>query len=576
MSFLIGNYSYAELRQAARFSKSQEKINNYLFVSDWSAHYLAQAFRGCAALTGEETVVSVKSNDDPLLEVISDSSTHRNYAAAYIFLCTEKMCDRFWAFDEKNGFADNMLCYVKALISSLSPFCDKIIVATVPEQSEGIFGLADGIMPDSFLFQVRKINRLLVEMAMLEASVEVFDFAQLCSQEGYSFCFQPSSYYTAKCGYQFEFLAKCAVSLWNMTAALKGIMIKCVVLDMDNTLYGGTVSEDGLENLIIGGIGAGEVFSRFQKWLLRLKSRGIMLAICSKNDDQLARSVFSQKKEMILKMNDFASFYANWESKPTNIRKIAEELNISTDAILFLDDQPFEREAVREMVPGVVVPELSQFPECWLHMLSLFAPLTGGPVSHEDQTRTEMILQEKHRTEQQSQYSDYQEYLCSLQMRVRIEPLNLDNIERVCQLSQRSNRFNLRTVRFEKNEILPRISDIDSPIWSFSLRDRIGSYGLICVVALQRTTPDTFFLENMFMSCRALNRGVEDFVFNKVIERLDALGCSFLEGEYIPSSKNQMVYNLLERYGFDKVGSIYRLCIKNYRPINTELQEEEP
>ena len=283
-----------------------------------------------------------------------------------------------------------------------------------------------------------------------------------------------------------------------------------------------------------------------------LKNRGLLLAVCSKNNEPAAKDPFEKHPEMILRLEDFSMFVANWEDKAGNIRSIQKNLNIGMDSLVFLDDNPFERNLVRSMIPEITVPELPEDPALYLQYLRSLGLFETASYSAEDAGRTQQYRQQAERAVFESSFQSYEDYLEGLDMKAVAAPFDPFHYPRIAQLTQRSNQFNLRTVRYTEAEIEALSQDDSHICLYFTLKDKFGDHGLISVVILDKLE-DTLFVSEWLMSCRVLKRGMEEFIINKILQTAADHGFRKVVGEYIPTPKNAMVKDLYEKMGFTRV-----------------------
>jgi FkbH-like protein len=361
-----------------------------------------------------------------------------------------------------------------------------------------------------------------------------------------------------------DILPEVAAKTVDLIGAMYGKFRKCVILDLDNTLWGGVIGDDGVENIQIGSLGIGKAFTEFQYWIKKLKNRGIILAVCSKNTESVAKEPFEKHPDMVLKLEDIAVFVANWENKADNIRLIQGVLNIGFDSMIFLDDNPVERQIVRENIPGITIPELPEDPADYLeylYSLNLFETIS---FSNEDAERTKLYQVEAQRTVLQKKFTNEDDFLKSLDMISVVEPFNKFNTPRVAQLSQRSNQFNLRTVRYTEADIEALSANDNYATFTFTLEDKFGDNGLICVIILQKEDSDTLFIDTWFMSCRVLKRGMENFVLNTLVDFAKENGFKKLKGEYIATQKNEMVKDHYKNLGFAEENNSWILDVSAY------------
>jgi FkbH-like protein len=328
----------------------------------------------------------------------------------------------------------------------------------------------------------------------------------------------------------------------------------------DNTLWGGVIGDDGLENLQLGhGLGIGKAFTEFQHWIKTLKNRGIIIAICSKNNEETAREPFIKHPEMVLKLDDISVFVANWDNKADNIRHIQSILNIGFDSMVFLDDNPAERAIVRENIPGITVPELPEDPADYLEYLYGLNLFETASYSTEDAERTKQYQVEAERVSLQKTFANKADFLKSLDMVSEVTGFDAFNIPRVAQLSQRSNQFNLRTIRYTEADAARLAADSRYQTFSFTLEDKFGDNGLICVVILEKQDAKTLFIDTWFMSCRVLKRGMENFTLNTIVDYARENGFKRIIGEYIATAKNKMVEGHYPGLGFTAMAGTDRV-----------------
>ena len=368
-----------------------------------------------------------------------------------------------------------------------------------------------------------------------------------------------------------DILPNVAEIILNIINVRLGVLHKCVILDLDNTLWGGVIGDDGYENIEIGTLGIGKAFTEFQKWLKELKHRGIILAVCSKNNESVAKEAFLKNKEMVLKLEDISVFMANWDNKADNIKTIQSILNIGFSSMVFIDDNPVERQIVKENMPEITVPNLPEDPACYLEYLYGLNLFENTGITSEDSNRTNLYQIEHQRLNLKKSFVDEKEFLKSLEMLSLVEGFNKNNLSRVAQLSQRSNQFNLRTIRYDESDIINYESSNQYENFTFTLNDKFGENGLICVVVLKQTKEATMFIENWFMSCRVLKRGMENFVLNTIVNKMKLKGVKQIEGEYIPSTKNQIVVNHYNDLGFTETNGKWVLDINSYLERETYI-----
>lgn len=358
------------------------------------------------------------------------------------------------------------------------------------------------------------------------------------------------SYFLNKAPCKIDFIPELANVFERQILAIKGKTKKCIVLDLDNTLWGGVVGDDGCDGIQLDPNNAiGEAYRYFQTYLLELKKRGVILAICSKNDEENAKEPFIKNRNMILQLDDISCFIANWENKADNIRRIARELNIGIDSLVFFDDNPAEREIVKRFVPECHVVEVPKDPANYVIQLDKECVFDWVQLTKEDIMRSNSYIENRNRTNLENQFVDYKEYLKALDMKGQAECLTSSDIERFTQLLNKSNQFNLRTQRYTESQIDEIINRKDGKCIYVRLQDKFSEFGIVSCVVLKKIE-SVCFIESWVMSCRVLKRGVEKFMFKKIIEESKNWGCRQIIGEYIESPKNGMVKDFYESLGF--------------------------
>ncbi len=370
-----------------------------------------------------------------------------------------------------------------------------------------------------------------------------------------------------------------ARSLAAMVRAIYGRSRKVLVLDLDNTLWGGVIGDDGLDGIVLGRETAqAEAYTAFQEYCLALRARGVVLAVCSKNDDAVARSGFTHP-DAVLKLEDIACFKANWSPKHENLEAIARELNLGIDSFVFVDDNPAERAIVRAQLPMVAVPEVgtvvSQYPFV-LEQARYFEPVS---LVREDFARASQYAANVERSGQAAKFADYGEYLDSLEMQAEIAEFQPVYLERIAQLTNKTNQFNLTTRRYTLPEIAAVARDSNRIALYGRLTDRFGDNGLVSVV-VGRQDGATVEIELWLMSCRVLRRDMEIAMLDALAERAVARGARRLVGSYLPSAKNSMVADLYSTFGFQQVAAppempegatMWELTLAGYRRRTTHI-----
>jgi FkbH-like protein len=523
-------------------------------LGDSSTQLLVLALRGIAYEKKIDLIIYEAEFNQIDQEILDTHSGLYRFEpdCIYIFESSPKLQEQFYKLpaDEQSNFADNHLLRINQFCAILSKnISSRFIYSNFSFHQDSIYGNFANSVEASLTYQMRKINFELMVLAKDNLNLVIQDLNALQVQNPSIEFHNATMFTTADMVLSLDFYPILSKSILEIVECSMGHVKKCVIVDLDNTLWGGIIGEEGLENIQIGDLGIGKAFTRFQYWLKQLKNRGIILAVCSKNDELIAREPFEKHPNMILKMDDFSVFMANWKDKNENIAAIQKILNIAYDSMVFLDDNPFERELVRSMIKGITVPELPTEAGEYVNYLASLNMFETLSQSKNDHQRTKQYQDQARRETAKESFSNINDYLISLDMSSEIKHFNSFNLPRVEQLVQRSNQFNLRTQRHSATH-LDAIRESDKFIdLTFTLKDKFGDNGLIAVVILEKRNKE-MFIDTWLMSCRILRRGVENFVLNAIVDKIKRYNCELLIGEYIETKKNNMVKGLLPNLGF--------------------------
>ena len=550
--------TFQQLKKLSKTDASALPQYSLAVLGDCATQHLATALRGYGVSAGIRLNVFDADYDQIDAQVMAPDSELYRFAPQGVLLqmCTEKLQEAFYDHppEARASFAEDTYARIRQIWSRIgSRIPATVLQCNFPLIDDGVFGQFGNKTEQSFLFQQRKLNYLLMQGCQEAKNTFLIDLDALQTALGRSTFADPKLYYVAKMPISLAALPAAAKLVVDVVRSLQGAVKKCLVLDLDNTLWGGVIGDDGLSGIQIGELGTGHAFSDFQKWLKELKNRGILLTVCSKNNEDTAKEPFEKHPEMVLRLEDFSMFVANWEDKARNIRTIQQALNIGMDSMVFLDDNPFERELVRTMIPEITVPELPEDPALYLQYLRGLDLFETASYSREDAGRTEQYREKAQRAAFEAAFQSYDDYLEALQMRASAAAFDPFHYPRIAQLTQRSNQFNLRTVRYTEAEIEALAQDDSRIGLYFTLKDKFGDHGLISVVVLEKQPEDTLFISEWLMSCRVLKRGMEEFIVDKILSVAAQQGFRRVVGEYIPTPKNAMVKDLYEQLGFARL-----------------------
>ena len=451
---------------------------------------------------------------------------------------------------------------VSAAINHVSSMADAVrntikatcILQTIVPPTDPVFGGLDARIPGSPRAMVERFNLRLLREVVKENDL-VVDAAFLAGQVGLNAWNDARGWYKAKLPASLDATPLYADAICRLLGSARGKARKCLVLDLDNTLWGGVIGDDGVDGIALGQNSVvGEAHVALQRFLLDLRRRGVILAVCSKNDDAIARIPFRDHPEMVLKEDHIAVFIANWSDKANNLREIAATLNIGTDSLVFLDDNPVERAQVRLVLPEVAVPELTDDPADYIGLLANAGYFEAIGLSVEDLARAEFYQANAERVSLQK-VGNLEEYLRSLQMTATISPFNAVGRVRIAQLINKSNQFNLTTRRYSESDVESMETDPAKFCLQVRLADRFGDNGMISVVIFD-IAAEAWNCDTWLMSCRVLGRRVEELVLATVAQAAKKAGAKRLVGTYLPTKKNALVADHFGKLGFIKTSDL--------------------
>jgi FkbH-like protein len=423
------------------------------------------------------------------------------------------------------------------------------IVQTIARPPETLFGSLDLGLPGTLRNLIDRFNRAVADDVAAGKDV-LFDVAQLAETVGLANWHDPTLWNLAKLPFASTYIPLYVDHVCRLVATLRGKSRRCLVLDLDNTLWGGVIGDDGLEGILIGqGDATGEAHLEVQRVALSLRERGIVLAVSSKNNDDVARKPFQQHPEMLLKEDHLAVFQANWSDKASNITAIAEQLALGLESFVFLDDNPAERSIVRQTLPQVAVPELPADPAYYARVLLASGYFEAVTLSDEDRKRAAMYQDNARRVALQKNVADIHSYLISLEMVMTVQPFDEVGRARIAQLISKSNQFNLTTRRYTEVEVAEAERDPDCLTMQIRLADTFGDNGMICVIICRRSGRD-WHIDTWLMSCRVLGRRVEEATLQEILLQARQAGIDTLIGTYRPTERNSLVEKHYEKLGF--------------------------
>jgi FkbH-like protein len=446
---------------------------------------------------------------------------------------------------------EKCLAYLETVRSALRRSSGAIcIVQTLALPPETLFGNMDRTVPGTLRWLIEELNRRIAESVIGTGEI-LLDVAAIAATVGTGDWHCARQWNMGKFPFAETFIPFFSDHVGRILGALRGKTRRCLILDLDNTLWGGVIGDDGLEGIKLAqGDPTGEAHLDLQRIALSLRERGIVLAVSSKNDDETARLPFRKHPEMLLKEAHIAVFQANWSDKATNIQAIARELSLGLEAMVFVDDNPMERGLVREILPEVAVPEMPEDPALYARTLAAAGYFEAIAFSTEDAKRADYYQDNARRAALERQAGNLDSYLASLNMRITFSPFDPVGRTRITQLINKSNQYNLTTRRYTEAEVAVLEQDRSCLTLQVRLADTFADNGMISVVICRPAGPHTWEIDTWLMSCRVLGRRVENMVLRELLARAAKWGIRTLAGWYLPTDRNGLVVDHYQKLGF--------------------------
>jgi len=396
-------------------------------------------------------------------------------------------------------------------------------------------------------YHLSYMNYYLSELVNKEKNIYLLNSSKWLSNCGSSSAYNSKLWYLMKSPFSNEFYEHAILDIISIFKTLKGFSKKLLILDLDNTLWGGVVGEDGWKNLRIGGHDyLGEAFKDFQYKIKSLKNYGILLALCSKNKEETAIEAITKHPEMVLKIDDFVSYKINWRDKAENILEIAKELNLGLQSIVFLDDTPYERANVIEKLPEVTVPSLPAYPENYSSFLSNLRYFDTSFISKEDKNRAKLYKSEFKRIKLKQKLKSNSRWLKNLELKIIIEKAKGENLLRIHQLLNKTNQMNLTTRRLSEKQLKTWINKPSNKLWSIRAKDKFGDYGIIGILSISINKQVTR-IEDFVLSCRVVGRDIEKVMIQFIKDHCNSLKIKKIKGKYIKTKKNDLLFQSFKK-----------------------------
>jgi FkbH-like protein len=562
--------SYKSLRPHLPFSAARLAVLRSFTLEPALPLLQAEAFT-----SGIDLTVQVGDFNAYVQEILNPSSNLYQFAPTVVILAvqTRDIAPELW-----NDYADLSAESIQASMERiLDTFRNCIrafransqahlIVHTLEQPALPSRGIFDVQTASSQQNAIQEINRKLREIAAEYKGVYLLDYDALVARYGHLRWLDEGKWLSVRMPVSADHLIYLAREWMRYLLPLTGKIAKVLVVDLDNTLWGGVIGEDGLAGIKLGVDYPGNAYRALQRAILDLYQRGIVLAICSKNNASDALEVFEKHPDMILRQEHFAAMRINWQDKARNLREIASELNVGVDALAFLDDNPAERALVQQELPEVKIIDLPKDPARFSNVLRECPFFERLSLSREDYERNRYYAEDRQRNDLKSSAESIEDFYRSLQMEAEIEPASVETFARVAQLTQKTNQFNLTTRRYSEQQISEFAASPDKSVYTVRVRDRFGDNGLVGVTILT-FSEDVCEIDTLLLSCRVIGRTVETALLAHVVEVARARGGRYLRGWFLPTKKNAPASEVYPAHGFDLVrqdetGSLWELDLE--------------
>ena len=479
--------------------------------------------------------------------------------------------------DKRREFIQNKINELNNLIKSFKEKSNsKLVISNFIIPTYSPYGIFETKTDYGLQEMVFDLNHKLNNICRDENSIYVYDINGFVSKHGEENVFDFQQYFFGDVKTSLRYIPILANDLLGYIKPTLGLNKKCIVLDLDNTLWGGIVGEDGFNKIKLGPQPPGNTYVEFQKYLLSLHERGIILAVNSKNNLDDAIEVIKNHPNMILRENHFGCLKINWNDKVTNLKEIAQELNIGLDSIVFIDDDPVNRDFVRETLPEVLTIELPKDPSLYVSTLTELNDFHVLKITKEDKQRGKMYTQQRMRVESEKNSTSFEEYLKQLNIKIHIKKADEFTIPRISQLTLKTNQFNLTTKRYQEEDIKNFSQDKKKIVGCARIEDKFGDNGITSVFIVKKDNEEEWIIDTFLLSCRVIGRGVEEGILDYIINEARKNNVKRIIGNFIPTKKNKPSESFLPNFGFEKENEhwIYDLEKYSKKPSHLLLLNE--
>jgi len=469
------------------------------------------------------------------------------------------------SINNRKEIIQNKIDEISSLVSTfVNNTKSKLIITNFNVPTYSPYGINENKTEYGIKKMVMDLNEKLESKLKNEPSVYVYDFNGFITKHGEKNVFDYKQYFFGDIKISLNYIPYFTNEFMGYIKSILGLNKRCIVLDLDNTLWGGIVGEDGFEGIKLGDDSIGRAFVEFQKQILALHKRGIVLAINSKNNFEDAIKVIKDHPNMILREEHFGCLKINWNDKLTNFKEISKELNFGLDTMIFFDDDPVNRELIRSSIPEVLVVDLPNDPSFFASTLMSMNDFNVLKITEEDLKRGKMYVQQRQRLELKSQSGNIKDFLKQLEIKIRIKEANEFTIPRISQLTLKTNQFNLTTRRYQEEDIRKFANDESKIVGCAHVEDKFGDNGITGAYIINKDSSDEWTIDTFLLSCRVIGRGIEDGILDDIIKKAKEDNIKKIKGEFIPTKKNKPAEDFLSNFGFKKENNFWVYDISNY------------
>ena len=554
---------------------STEKFDKKLriaILNSFTINGLEETLRVKCADEKIQCISHVGGYNQYIQEILDENSSLYSFKPDLTFLILDVRTifgeNYFFSYDisveKRKEFVKNKSNELINLIKSfIKKSNSKFVVTNLLIPSYTSFGILETKYEYGFHEMIRDFNSILSSNLRNESGVYVCDFDQFVKKYGEKNVFDYRKYFLGDIKISLDHIPIFADELMGYIKPMISKNRKCIVLDLDNTLWGGIVGEDGFDGISLGPTYPGNSFVEFQRILLSLWKRGIILAINSKNNPDDALQVIRKHPYMILKEEHFASTRINWNDKATNLKEISKELNIGLSSIVYFDDDPVNRELIRSIMPEVLTVELSNDPSLYAQSLTELNDFNILQITEEDFNRGQMYTQQKSRIELENNISNLDDFLQHLEIKVNIKNASNFTIPRISQLTLKTNQFNLTTKRYQEEDIKKFANSSNKIVGCAQVEDKFGDSGITSVFIINKDSSLEWSIDTFLLSCRVMGRKIEDAILSKILQKAKNEGVKKIIGNYIPTKKNIPCEKFLAENGFKKENNTWSYSLTN-------------